>query len=60
VVLQLQHVFSPSTFNETKFGLNRANYHNWSYGTSPVSLTVSGFDGVSGTSLDTEAGTTFS
>ncbi len=60
IVLQLQHIFSPTTFNETKFGLNRANYHNWSYGTSPVSLSVPGFDGVSGTSLDTEVGTTFS
>jgi hypothetical protein len=60
VVLQLQHIFTPSTFNETKFGLNRANYHNWSYGTAPVSVSVPGFDGVSDTSLDTEVGTTFS
>jgi hypothetical protein len=60
VVLQLQHIFSPSTFNETKFGLNRANYHNWGYGTAPVSVTVPGFDSVSDTSLDTEVGTTFS
>jgi hypothetical protein len=60
VVLQLQHIFSPTTIDEAKFGLNRANYHNWGYGTSPVSLSVSSFDGVSGTSLDTEVGTTFS
>jgi len=59
VVVQLQHIFSPTTVNETKFGLNRANYHNWGYGTSPVSLSVSPFDGVNGTSLDTEVGTTF-
>lgn len=32
LVLQLQHIFSPTTVNETKFGLNRANYHNWGYG----------------------------
>jgi Carboxypeptidase regulatory-like domain len=59
-VVQFQHVFSPTTIDEAKFGLNRANYHNWGYGTSPVSLSVSSFDGVSGTSLDTEVGTTFS
>jgi hypothetical protein len=59
-VLQFQHIFSPITVDEAKFGVNRANYHNWGYGTSPVSLSVSPFDGVSGTSLDTEVGTTFS
>ncbi|MDR3701454.1 MAG: TonB-dependent receptor [Candidatus Sulfopaludibacter sp.] len=59
-VLQFQHVFSPTTVDEVKFGINRANYHNWGYGTSPVSLSVSPFDGVNSTSLDTEVGTTFS
>ncbi|HEX3878847.1 MAG TPA: carboxypeptidase regulatory-like domain-containing protein [Bryobacteraceae bacterium] len=59
VVVQFQHIFSPTTLNEAKFGLNRANYHNWGYGTSPVSLSVSPFDGVNSTSLDTEVGTTF-
>jgi hypothetical protein len=60
VVLQVQHIFTPTTIDEAKFGLNRANYHNWGYGSAPVSFSVSGyFDGVSGTSLDTEVGTTF-
>jgi hypothetical protein len=61
-VLQFQHVFSPTTINETKFGVNRSNYHNWGYGTAPVSVSVSSasFDSVSSTSLDTEVGTTFS
>jgi len=59
VVAQFQHIFSPTTIDEVKFGINRANYHNWGYGTSPVSLSVSPFDGVNGTSLDTEVGTTF-
>ncbi len=58
-VLQFQHIFSPTTVDEAKFGINRANYHNWGYGTSPVSLSVSPFDGVNSTSLDTEVGTTF-
>ena len=44
-----------------KFGVNRANYHNWGYGTAPVAVELSAsFDGVSDTSLDTEVGTTFS
>src|SRR5437773_4252397 len=40
--------------------MNRANYHNWGYGTSPIAADISGFDSVSDTSLDTEVGTTFS
>lgn len=60
-VLQGQHIFSATTVNEVKFGLNRANYHDWTYGTSPITLTVgSTFGGTSDTSLDTEVGTTFS
>ncbi|HUP03027.1 MAG TPA: TonB-dependent receptor [Bryobacteraceae bacterium] len=64
VVLQFQHIFSPTTVDEAKVGLNRANYHNWGYGTAPASLTVNsangfGFDSLSSTSLDTEVGTTF-
>jgi hypothetical protein len=60
LVLQYQRIISPLTINEVKFGLNRANYHNFGYGTSPVAVSVPGFDGVSDTSLDTEVGTTFS
>ena len=64
VVLQFQHIFSPTTVDEAKFGLNRANYHNWGYGAAPASLSVAaanglGFDALSSTSLDTEVGTTF-
>jgi hypothetical protein len=61
VVLQFQRIISPAIVNEVKFGLNRANYHNYTYGTSPIALDVGGlFDGVSDTSLDTEVGTSFS
>ena len=61
VVLQWQRIVSPTTVNEVKFGLNRANYHNYTYGTSPIALDMGGiFDGVSDTSLDTEVGTSFS
>ena len=38
VVLQYQHIFSPTTINEVKFGVNRANYHNYGYGTAPVAV----------------------
>ncbi len=60
VVLQLQHAFSPTTINEWKFGFNRADFHNFSFGTSPLDVSPGPFDGVSGTSLDTEVGNTFS
>jgi len=60
LVLQLQHIFSPRTINETKFGINRANYHNYTYGTSPLDVSPGPFDGLTGNSLDTEVGTTFS
>ena len=42
--------------------MNRANYHNWSYGTAPVAVSVSSasFSGLTSNSLDTEVGTTFS
>jgi len=59
-VLQYQWIVSPITVNEVKFGLNRANYHNYGYGTAPITVSVPGFDSVSDTSLDTEVGTTFS
>ena len=59
-VLQFQRTFSPTTVNEARFGVNRANYHNFGYGTAPVAVSPANFDGVSDTSLDTEVGTTFS
>jgi hypothetical protein len=60
LVLQFQHIFSPTTVNESKFGLNRANYHNWNYGTSPISVSTANFSGTSDNTLDEEVGTTFS
>jgi hypothetical protein len=60
IVIQYEHILSPSTVNVAKIGMNRANYHNWGYGTAPVAVSISGFDGVSDTSLDTEVGTTYS
>ena len=61
-ILAFQHVFSPTLINEAKFGVNRANYHNWGYGVAPIAVSVSSasFSGLTNTSLDTEVGTTFS
>jgi hypothetical protein len=60
IVIQYEHILSPSTINVAKTGMNRANYHNWGYGTAPVALSIPNADGVSDTSLDTEVGTTYS
>lgn len=60
LVLELQHIFSPQTVNESKFGLNRVNYHNWTYGTSPISVSTPAFSSLSDNTLDEEVGTTFS
>ena len=60
VVLEYQHIFSPTTYDEVRFGLNRANYHNWTYGTAPVAVSPGPFDSLSDTALDTEVGTSFS
>src|SRR5215813_7287585 len=60
IVIQYARVISATTMNVAKTGMNRANYHNWGYGTSPVAVSIPGFDGVSDTSLDTEVGTTYS
>jgi hypothetical protein len=61
-VIAFQRIISPTVVNEAKFGVNRANYHNWSYGIAPLSVSVSSasFSGLTNTSLDTEVGTTFS
>ncbi len=60
LVMQFQHIFSPTVVNETKFGLNRVDYHNWNYGTSPISVSTQNFDSLSDNTLDAEIGTTFS
>jgi hypothetical protein len=59
LVMQFQHIFSPQLINEARFGLNRANYHNWNYGTSPISVTTADFSSLSANTLDEEIGTTF-
>ncbi len=60
LVLQFQHIFSPTLVNESKFGLNRVNYHNTIIGTSPINVSTSQFDPLNANSVDVEIGTTFS
>jgi hypothetical protein len=60
IAIQHEHIFSSASINVAKIGMNRANYHNWGYGTAPVAVSIPNFDGVSDTSLDTEVGTTYS
>jgi hypothetical protein len=60
LAVEYQKLISPTLINETKFGWNHVNYHNWTYGTAPVSTSPAGFDGLSSNSLDTEVGTTIS
>jgi hypothetical protein len=60
LVLQFQHIFSPRVVNETKFGLNRADYRNFNFGTSPISVSTADYTGLTDKTLDEEVGTTFS
>ncbi len=60
IAVQYQRLISPTLINEVKFGWNHVDYHNWTYGASPVATTPFSFDGLSSNSLDTEVGTTLS
>jgi hypothetical protein len=60
MVLQYQTIISPTLINEAKFGVNRASYYSWGYGTAPIELSTASFSSLSDTSLDEEVGTTFS
>jgi hypothetical protein len=58
--IALQKVFSEHLINEAKFGINRSVWIPVVKGSTPVSLSVGGFDGLTGSSKQEEAGTTFS
>jgi len=59
--LSLTHSFSPNVFNEVKFGLNRAPFHNPQVGAFSQNYSVStdNFEGLNNNSTDHEVGTTF-
>jgi hypothetical protein len=63
IVFALQKVFSPRLVNETKFGVNRSVWTPIVQGSAPLDLGVGGdvaWTGLSGSSKQEEAGTTFS
>jgi carboxypeptidase family protein/TonB-dependent receptor-like protein len=59
--LSLMHTFSPNVFNEVKFGLNRAPFHNPQVGAFSQNYSVSTdfFEGLNNNSTDHEVGTSF-
>jgi hypothetical protein len=58
-VLALQHTFSPRVFNEVKFGINRAPYHNPQTSVFPVEIDSDNFEALNNSATDNEVGTTF-
>src|SRR5215469_14784115 len=59
--ISLTHTFSPTVFNEFKFGLNRAPFHNPQVGafSQNYSVATDNFEGLNNNSTDHEVGTTF-
>jgi hypothetical protein len=58
-LLALQHVFSPSVFNETKFYINRSPFHNPEISTLPFAVNSTYLSGIPNESADIEIGTTY-
>ena len=58
-VLSLQHVFSPTVFNEFKFGVNRAPFHNPQHSLFPLAVNLANFEGLNNNNTDNEVGTTW-
>jgi Carboxypeptidase regulatory-like domain/TonB dependent receptor-like, beta-barrel len=61
-IIALDHTFSANVFNEVKFGLNRAPFHNPQVGAFNQNLAVStdNFEGLNNDNTDNEVGTSFS
>jgi hypothetical protein len=60
-VISWMHSLSPPVFNEMKFGINRAPFHNPQVGAFPGNLAVStdNFEGLNNNNTDNEVGTSF-
>jgi Carboxypeptidase regulatory-like domain/TonB dependent receptor-like, beta-barrel len=58
-LVAVQHVFTPSIFNETKFYINRSPFHNPHASTLPFAVNTNFFSGIPNESADIEVGTTF-
>jgi hypothetical protein len=57
-LLALEHTFSPTLFNETKFYINRAPYHNPQSSALTFAVSTSNFVGLNDNTADIEVGTT--
>ena len=58
-LLALEHTFSPSLFNEGKFYVNRAPFHNPQASALPFSVATNDFVALNNNTADIEIGTTY-
>ncbi|HEY6338224.1 MAG TPA: TonB-dependent receptor [Candidatus Sulfotelmatobacter sp.] len=58
-MLALQRTFSPTVFNEVKFYINRAPFHNPQSSALPYAVSTNDFVGLNNDSADIEVGSTF-
>jgi hypothetical protein len=58
-MLALQHTFTPTLFNEVKFYVNRAPFHNPQVSALPYAVSSDNFVGLNNDSADIEVGTTY-
>jgi len=58
-LLALEHTFSTNLFNESKFYVNRAPFHNPQSSALPYAVTTNTFVGLNNDSADIEIGTTY-
>ena len=57
-MLALEHTFRPTLFNEVKFYINRAPFHNPQSSALPYAVSTDNFVGLNNNSADIEVGTT--
>jgi len=58
-LLALNHTFSPTLFDEVKFYINRAPFHNPQSSALPFAVSTSNFIGLNDNTADIEIGTTY-
>ena len=58
-LLALEHTFKPNLFNEAKFYINRAPFHNPQASALPFAVNTSDFVGLNDNTADIEVGTTY-
>jgi hypothetical protein len=58
-LVALLHSFSSRVFNEVKFGINRAPYHNPQASVFPFEIDTDNFEALNNSATDNEVGTTF-